>query len=176
MRFLLLCLIVFAVISVGSGYAELYRYEDSRGVVHVTDNPGSIPEKYIDSVKIQREIKSAPIENSDARQPEKGAENKGIEESGSGEKTNQELRKERQNLVEQRDALQKEYEQIEKERQQLSDNPPPDSASKTEKEEYSQKIKEVNNRIDAYQQKVETYDKKVEAFNSKVNPQSDGSE
>ncbi|MFP4453661.1 MAG: DUF4124 domain-containing protein [Desulfosalsimonas sp.] len=179
MRFLLLCLIVFAVVFAGSVYAELYRYEDSRGVVHFTDNPGSIPEKYSDSVKMQREIKRAPLENSDESPGpgrEKGAEEKGAEDAEAEEKANPELRTERQNLVEQREALQKEYEQLEEERKRLSDNPPSDSASNDEKKEYSQKIKEINNRIDDYQQKAEAFDKKVEAFNSKVNKQADGSE
>ncbi|MCF8024807.1 MAG: DUF4124 domain-containing protein [Desulfobacteraceae bacterium] len=176
MRLTLLYVIVFALIFVGHGYAELYQYKDSEGVIHYTDDFGSIPESYRNNVKIQSEIKSAPPEKKEdkesGRNQQEDSKEQSAEKSQVKEKDNKELLEKRQNLINQRKALQEEYKQLKEERERLLNNPPDDSAPAAQKREYSQKVQEVNNRIETYQKKAEAFEKKVEAFNSKVDEQS----
>ena len=50
MRFLLLLLMVLLA-GAGTGQAATYEWVDAGGVVHFTDDPGNIPEKYRDKAK-----------------------------------------------------------------------------------------------------------------------------
>lgn len=55
--FLFLCFLPF------SAFAEIYKWTDDKGVVHVTDDPTKIPDKYWIERKVRKEeAKPAPLE------------------------------------------------------------------------------------------------------------------
>ncbi len=64
--FLLLALLILLPLSVN---AEFYRWTDDEGVIHVTDDPTNIPQKYWEEGKFKKEeVKPAPSER-EAEQP-----------------------------------------------------------------------------------------------------------
>jgi len=56
-------LIALIVLSASPALAELYQWKDSEGVVHITDRPENIPERYRDLVRVIEE--SAPAQPKD---------------------------------------------------------------------------------------------------------------
>lgn len=64
--FLLLAFLVLLPLSVN---AEFYRWTDDKGVLHVTDDPSNVPQKYWDQGKLKKEeVKPAPSAR-EAEQP-----------------------------------------------------------------------------------------------------------
>jgi hypothetical protein len=67
MKRTLLVLLVLAIPSMAllqPGHAQIYKWRDDKGVVHFTDDPGSIPEKY------QGKAQTAPVESPPAVSPQ----------------------------------------------------------------------------------------------------------
>jgi len=54
--FTVLCLIALG----DCAFAELYQYADEKGAIHITNDPGSIPEKQRKRVKVVKEVDRGP--------------------------------------------------------------------------------------------------------------------
>jgi hypothetical protein len=55
----LLALALPCIVLIQPGYAQVYKWTDDKGVVHFTDDPGRIPEKY----QGKAETSAAPVES-----------------------------------------------------------------------------------------------------------------
>lgn len=171
-RLIVLCTMLLSLMLADYGFAELYKYKDSEGVVHYTDDLGNVPEKYRQDINTMEEIKSLPAESETDKESESGKQ-KATKEKGSDQlpgdaKKEDQLSKKAEDLSARQAELREEYSQLKDEREKLMNSPPDRSASSEEKARYSQKVENLNKRIEAYSRKVEKFEKELEKFNSRA--------
>lgn len=159
MRYLCLvsCLIFF--LAPGIVQAEFYRYRDSSGVVHYTDNLEDVPQDQRPDV--------ATYENgSDTAAEQAGLDAKGradddASESGEAEESKLEWLKQTQaELDAEYQRLQEEVEALNKEREGLVNRP-------YNRTLYEEKVKKLNERIDAFETKRKAFEEKASQLNLK---------
>jgi len=171
MRLLPLWVLLALLLFAGQANAELYQYEDAKGVIHYTDDLGNVPEAYRNDVKVRREIQSRPgasDQSGDSVSKQQQSVSDADTAQPAGKKQREGIAQQAKKLEAQHNRLQKEYEQLKAEQEKLKKNRPPKSASKKEKRAYEKKVRELNKRIEAYRQRADAYKQKVDAFNAKV--------
>lgn len=139
-----------------------YQYTDDNGHVHFTDDLGAVPEDKRSEIKQHRSVPSStPNAQSDVVR-ERGSAFQQRESAATGS-WEMNLRSETDSLERERAALKSRFEDIQSERNALGEPPPP-SASRSEKERYEAQVKALNRKIDAYEKRRKAFDERVSQY------------
>ncbi|MDM8556041.1 DUF4124 domain-containing protein [Desulfococcaceae bacterium HSG7] len=145
------------------GYAKLYQYKDSNGVLHYTDNLHEVPEEQRPNVVIIKEADDAltPLQRYKKRQKEEAARLKAEkrpnktapEKKAYSSKQRSQLEKKKAALEQERTALVKEQQALFKFNIKLADE--------VEIKAHKRKVVKLNKRIRAYENKRQLFELKV---------------
>lgn len=144
--------------------AEFYKYRDSSGAIHFTDNLAEVPpDQRPKAEAYQSYEKPEPAPEPEAAPPpgDKSPEEQALEaERRRVDEKVKGLRERQAALVEEFEALNKEREQL----KALMGKPLPEDQVK----KYQQQIQDLNRRADAYHQRRKAYEKDVQAHNAEM--------
>ncbi len=137
--------------------AEIYWYQDNQGHLHYTNDPGTIPEKYHDSIMIEEELELLGPEPETATDEESdetaGAEANEEDEADAATDPRSALRSRERSLM-------KEYQQLQERKKELDKQ---QEAAQTPEE-----IVSVNDKIKAFNEKLKKYHEKRDAFKEQL--------
>jgi uncharacterized protein DUF4124 len=68
-RFFGIFFVAILAVSFSTVYAATYSWTDEKGTIHFTENPGKVPEKFRNKVKIEDGADSAPEEKPATKEP-----------------------------------------------------------------------------------------------------------
>lgn len=158
MRFMYIFLILFVLFTcIAAVNAEMYEYRDQAGYIRVTDDFGSIPEKFRESARIFQEI---PGSSPSSDRPVAVTNNNNVvaEVDPAGQIAD---------MIKERDALKKTYDYIQEEKIRISGNQPGPNATKEERDAYIDEVDALNQQILDYRENVEDYENRVKIFNAR---------
>ena len=142
----------------GSASGEFYQYTDESGVLRFTDDPYLIPDDQQPNVRIIESVQSAynPDEASSEVVSVPGEDTE-VEKIGT----------EARELDRINADLLSEFNSLQSEKEALGD-PPSQTATTRERDDYNEKVTALNRKIETYQQRKTEYQEKVDAFNSRI--------
>jgi len=145
-------------------WARVYKYVDSSGAVHYTDNALEVPENQRPALEELSSQNTAVVKTK-----KKIPENVSEKETTVTNRANRQMTEKRFELLNrQKKALDAEYEAITHEQKRLENNKPAKRAKRKAVLTYNREVERLNTRIKAYEVEREKFARQIKAYNDRM--------
>jgi hypothetical protein len=179
MKCFVMALVIVSFFPIRSVWAEIYRYKDADGVVHVTDNLADVPEKQRVGISVYESVPTPAVPASATEQhpslsTTSGGQNLKMQEkpqggdSDAGSPQSEEISSEPSRidqLMKIKNALDAENVQFMKESLVLSEEKKALSDNDAIKA-YNEKVRALNLRVDDYEKRRAAFQKEADVFDA----------